>query len=64
MDQLFGAQAEKLVANPQIGRRGAAPDTRELFPHRSYRLVYEIDGELLSILTIISTARQWPPAES
>ena len=64
MDRLFGTQADKLTVNPRIGRPGAMVGSRELFPHKSYRLVYDIDGDVISILTIISTARQWPPAQS
>jgi mRNA-degrading endonuclease RelE of RelBE toxin-antitoxin system len=27
----------------------------------SYRLVYEIDGDTIWILTLVHTKRQWPP---
>jgi len=33
----------------------------ELIPHESYRLVYEIDGDVVWILTLVHTARRWPP---
>ena len=44
-----------------LGQSGKIPGTRELIPHESYRLVYEIDGETVWILTLVHTARQWPP---
>ena len=64
MDALFDAQALKLLANPRIGPPGVALGTRELMPHKSNRLIFTVDDETISILTIISTARQRPPAQS
>ena len=64
MDALFDAQAEKLLTNPRIGPPGVALGTRELMPHKSNRLIFTVDDETISILTIISTARQRPPAQS
>ena len=43
---------------------GQVPGTRELNPHRSYRLVYEIAGDTVWILVLIHTARLWPPLHS
>jgi addiction module RelE/StbE family toxin len=61
MDRLFSDAAARLGEHPMLGRTGKIPGTRELIPHASYRLVYEIDGELLWILALVHTARQWPP---
>ena len=61
MDELFSDAATKLAAHPMIGRTGTIPGTRELIPHESYRLVYEINDETAWILTLVHTARQWPP---
>ena len=33
-----------------LGKPGKIPGTRELIPHESYRLVYQIDGETVWIL--------------
>jgi addiction module RelE/StbE family toxin len=63
MDRRFSEAADKLAAFPMIGRIGAVSGTRELFPHDSYRLVYEVDGETVWILALVHTARQWPPVE-
>jgi addiction module RelE/StbE family toxin len=60
MDALFSAAAARLLAHPQLGRTGTVPGTRELIPHESYRLVYEIDGDLVWVLALVHTARLWP----
>lgn len=62
MDELFSAAAARLVEHPKLGRIGTVTGTRELIPHESYRLVYEIELETLWILALVHTARQWPPA--
>ena len=61
MDELFSDAAAKLADYPLMGRTGQIPGTRELIPHESYRLVYEVDGETVWVLALISTARKWPP---
>ena len=61
MDELFSDAAAKLAEHPMLGGLGKVPGTRELLAHESYRLVYEIDNETVWILTLIHTARQWPP---
>jgi plasmid stabilization system protein ParE len=43
------------------GPPGKIPGTRELIPHESYRLIYEVHGDVVWILAIIHTASQWPP---
>lgn len=63
IDQLFEDWVAKLEKHPKIGKVGKIPGTRELIPHESYRLVYEIAGEIVWILTIIHTARRWPPSQ-
>jgi toxin ParE1/3/4 len=61
MDELFSAAAARLADHPKLGRPGKITGTRELIPHESYRLVYEIDGDTVWILALVHTARQWPP---
>ncbi len=63
MDQLFIEAAASLKLFPMRGRNGNIPGTRELIPHESYRLVYEIDAEIVWILALVHTARQWPPVQ-
>jgi len=62
LDDRFGKAAANLASFPNTGHAGKVPGTRELFPHKSYRLVYEIDGDRVLILTVVHTSRQWPPA--
>lgn len=62
LDELFSDAAARLVDHPKLGRPGKIPGTRDLIPHENYRLVYEIDGETVWVLTLVHTARQWPPA--
>lgn len=61
MDDLFSTAAARLAIYPRMGREGLVPGTRELIPHENYRLVYEIDGSTVWILTLVSTTKQWPP---
>ena len=44
-----------------MGRAGKVSGTREIFPHESYRLIYEIEDDTVWILTLVHTSRQWPP---
>lgn len=61
MDELFSDAAARLAEHPLLGKPGIIPGTRELIPHESYRLVYEIEDEAVWVLTLVHTARQWPP---
>ena len=61
MDVLFSDSVARLVDFPKMGKPGTIAGTRELIPHESYRIVYEIEGETVWILTLVHTARQWPP---
>ena len=60
MDELFSDTAAKLADHPKLGRPGKIRGSRELIPHESYRLVYEISGETVWVLALVHTARQWP----
>jgi toxin ParE1/3/4 len=64
MDDLFSESASRLTEHPKLGRAGKVPGTRELVAHEHYRMVYEIaiDSDTVWILTLIHTARRWPPA--
>ena len=63
MDELFSDAAARLAEHPKIGRTGRISGTRELIPHESYRLVYEIDEDTVWVLALVHTARQWPPVK-
>lgn len=62
MDELFSTAVARLADHPKLGKPGKIPGTRELIPHESYRLVYEIEGETVWMLALVHTSRQWPPA--
>lgn len=64
MDEIFSAAVGRLADHPLLGRAGQIPGTRELIPHESYRLVYEVRADTVWILTLVHTARLWPRARS
>ena len=45
MDELFAKAAARLAEHSLLGRTGKILGTRELIPHESYRLVYEVEGD-------------------
>jgi addiction module RelE/StbE family toxin len=61
MDELFSNAVSRLTDFPLLGQTGKILGTRELIPHESYRIVYEIQQETLWMLALIHTARHWPP---
>lgn len=61
MDEFFSDAATELATHPMLGRKGEIAGTREIFPHESYRMVYEIDDDTVWVLTLVHTARRWPP---
>ncbi|NIG98234.1 MAG: type II toxin-antitoxin system RelE/ParE family toxin [Serratia symbiotica] len=63
LDGRFSEAAECLTEHPLMGVNGHLAGTRELVPHEHYRLIYELDEEreLVWIVTLIHTARCWPP---
>jgi toxin ParE1/3/4 len=60
MDELFSDAADRLAVSPMLGALGRVAGTRELVPHESYRIVYEISDEDVWILAVVHTARRWP----
>lgn len=64
MDELVEAAVGRRAEHPLIGRPGQIPGTRELIPHDSYRLVYEVQADTVWILALVHTARLWPPTRS
>lgn len=64
MDELFSESASRLTEHPKLGRAGKVPGTGELVAHEHYLLVYEINNETMWVLTMIHTARLWPPARA
>jgi addiction module RelE/StbE family toxin len=63
MDELFSDAADRPAAHPKMGATGKISGIRELIPHESYRLVYEIDTGTVWVLALVHTAHQWPPVK-
>lgn len=63
MDDLFSEATKKLAKFPSLGQIGKIPGTRELIPHKSYRLVYEVDEaeDTFWVMALVHTANLWPP---
>lgn len=61
MDDQFVKASDQLSRHPLSGRIGRVEGTRELLAHPSYLVVYDVSEEMIRILTIVHTARQWPP---
>lgn len=61
IDRLFSDAVAGLADFPMLGHEGEVPGTRELTPHRSYRIIYAVEADSVWILVVIHTARQWPP---
>lgn len=61
IDRLLSDAAARLADFPMLGHEGEVPGTRELLPHRRYRMIYEIRENTVWILVLIHTARLWPP---
>jgi len=52
-----------LLRNPEIGRPGRVPDTRELVVgHARYIIPYRLGGRVIHILAVLHDAREWPAA--
>ena len=64
LDLLFESAATNLARLPAMGRPGKPAGTKELFPTSQYRLVCQFNGDLVIILSILHTARRWPPASA
>ncbi len=57
---LFSRTEDGLSANPMMGRRGRARDTREfVFADLPYIVVYRVTDQV-EILAVVHTAREWP----
>ncbi len=64
IDRAIAENVASLATFPEMGHPGKVAGTRELHPHRSYRLVYEIRCETVWVLVIVHSARQWPPLDA
>jgi addiction module RelE/StbE family toxin len=60
LDELFEEKAGRLVDHPRIGRPGREVGTLEQVAHKNYILVYDVTADLVRILRVLHTAREWP----
>lgn len=60
LDELFSGKASRLVDHPSLGRLGRIAGTRELVVHQHYVLVYDLVDDMVRVLRVLHTARQWP----
>lgn len=61
LDALLSAAPTKLVDFPHSGRPGMIAGTREILPHKHYRIVYSVTDDNIRIVAIVHTSRQSPP---
>ena len=61
MDELLRDSADGLAVFPEKGKPGRVPGTRELIAHKNYILVYVMRSGSVQIVTVLHSARQWPP---
>ncbi|MDQ0142780.1 plasmid stabilization system protein ParE [Cupriavidus necator] len=43
---------------------GSVQGARELVVHEHYRLIYEVEGDMVLVLAWVHTSRCWPPLEA
>ena len=60
VDADFEEAVGGLADYPELGRPDLIPGTRELFPIHNYRVVYELSGQEVWVLSIVHTSRFWP----
>jgi len=60
IDALISAAASQLSRNPSSGKVGRVSGIREWVIHHFYLLIYEVKNDLLIILAVVHSRRQWP----
>ena len=63
LDELFTEKASRLADHPGLGRPGRVSGTRELVVHQHDLMIYDLADDLVRILRVLHTARQWPSAD-
>ncbi len=61
LDELLSEKAGLLLDHPGLGRVGRVPGTRELVVHQNYMLIYDTVDDVVRVLRVLHSARQWPP---
>lgn len=60
MDSRFTEAVSRISQHPEVGPIGMIAGTRDIIPHPSYRLVYQLEQDVVWIMAIVHTARMWP----
>lgn len=61
MQALFSRAVKNLRDHPLIYREGRVSGTREIVVHPSYVLIYRIAPDVVWIVDVLHSARQYPP---
>lgn len=57
------ARVERLTEHPYMYRIGRIPETREALIHPNYLLVYKVGSDAVTIVNVMHTRREYPPAD-
>jgi len=60
LDELFEKKADQLLNFPELHKPGRIEGTREAVVHPHYVMVYVLEGDAITILRVLHTARNWP----
>jgi toxin ParE1/3/4 len=60
LDLLFEAKAENARLRPTLYKPGRVKGTREIVVRPTYVIVYRHSDDLVEVLRVLHTARQWP----
>jgi addiction module RelE/StbE family toxin len=63
IDEAIGHAVARLADFPRSGKPGLLTDTREVFAHKHYRIVYAIRDDAVWIEAVMHTSRLWPPVD-
>lgn len=61
LDELCAEKAGRRGDHPGLGRLGRVTGIRALVAHQNYIVVYDVVGDLVRVLRVLHSARQWPP---
>ncbi|WP_192552709.1 type II toxin-antitoxin system RelE/ParE family toxin [Pseudomonas sp. IzPS59] len=60
LDKVFELKGESARQHPTIYRKGIAEGTREIVVTPNYVIIYAIKVDVVEVLRVLHTRRQWP----
>lgn len=63
LDDEFELAAERACESPDMYKTGRVKGTREIVVRPHYIMVYQIEGDVLSVLRVLHAAQKWPPVK-